>query len=115
MIATSLVVWPAAPLFLFMHGKDINVAKGTPITAFVEGDCTIDAKAWQRYNNPTPVSARVAAPVPNVQPVGPAPIAAQSSVYGVVVTPGAETESVADAARRYRAEKAKQQDNGGQQ
>jgi len=41
MVATSLIVWPAAPLFLFMHGKDINIAKGTPITAYVDGDFTI--------------------------------------------------------------------------
>src|SRR5450432_1869147 len=28
-VATSLVLWPAAPLFLLMHGKDITVPKGT--------------------------------------------------------------------------------------
>ena len=46
MVATSLVVWPAAPLFLFMHGKDIDIPKGTPITAYVDGDFAIgQAKA----------------------------------------------------------------------
>src|SRR5713101_1750651 len=30
-VATSLIVWPAAPFFLFMHGKDITIPKGTAI------------------------------------------------------------------------------------
>jgi hypothetical protein len=37
-VATSLVLLPAAPLFLFMHGKDITIPKGTEITAYVNGD-----------------------------------------------------------------------------
>lgn len=38
MVATSIVFFPAAPLFLFIHGKDITIPQGTEITAFVEGD-----------------------------------------------------------------------------
>jgi hypothetical protein len=38
MVATSIVFFPAAPLFLFVHGKDITIPQGTEITAFVEGD-----------------------------------------------------------------------------
>jgi len=38
MIATSLVVWPAAPFFVFMHGKDVTVPKGAEITAYIYGD-----------------------------------------------------------------------------
>jgi hypothetical protein len=41
-VATSLVFWPAAPLFLLMHGKDINIPKGTEITAYVNGNMTLD-------------------------------------------------------------------------
>lgn len=41
-VATSLVVWPAAPFFLFMHGKDITIPKGTEITAYVNGNLDID-------------------------------------------------------------------------
>lgn len=41
MVVTSLVIWPAAPLFLFMHGKDINIPRGTAITAYVDGDSQI--------------------------------------------------------------------------
>ncbi len=41
-VATGIVFFPAAPLFLFMHGKDITIPKGTPITAFVQGDTRLD-------------------------------------------------------------------------
>lgn len=37
-VATSIVFFPAAPLFLFIHGKDITIPQGTEITAFVQGD-----------------------------------------------------------------------------
>ncbi|MGA9672258.1 MAG: PEGA domain-containing protein, partial [Terracidiphilus sp.] len=41
-VATSIVFFPAAPLFLFIHGKDISLPQGTEITAFVEGDMHLD-------------------------------------------------------------------------
>jgi hypothetical protein len=41
-VATSIVFFPAAPLFLFMHGKDITIPQGTEITAFVDGDMHLD-------------------------------------------------------------------------
>jgi hypothetical protein len=37
-VATSIVFFPAAPLFLFMHGKDLVIPQGTEITAYVNGD-----------------------------------------------------------------------------
>lgn len=48
MVATSLVVWPAAPLFLMMHGKDVTLPKGTNISAFIQGNVTLDAARFQR-------------------------------------------------------------------
>jgi len=48
MVATSLVLLPAAPLFLFMHGKDVTVPQGTAITAFVQGDVRLDANNFQK-------------------------------------------------------------------
>src|SRR5215469_17570469 len=41
-VATSIVFFPAAPLFLFIHGKDITIPQGTEITAFIEGDMHLD-------------------------------------------------------------------------
>jgi hypothetical protein len=42
MVATGIVFFPAAPLFLFMHGKDITIPKGTEITAYINGDAPLD-------------------------------------------------------------------------
>lgn len=42
MVGTAIVFFPAAPLFLFMHGKDITIPQGTEITAYVEGDMHLD-------------------------------------------------------------------------
>jgi hypothetical protein len=46
-VATSIVFFPAAPLFLLMKGKDITIPKGTEITAYVSGDINLDAKKFQ--------------------------------------------------------------------
>ena len=41
-VATSLVFFPAAPFFLFMHGKDTTIPKGTEISAYVDGEIKLD-------------------------------------------------------------------------
>jgi hypothetical protein len=46
-VATSIVFFPAAPFFLFMHGKDISIPKGTEITAYVNGDTKLDLAKFQ--------------------------------------------------------------------
>ncbi len=53
-VATSIVFFPAAPLFLLMHGKDITIPKGTAITGYVNGDITLDkAKFGSQPISPT--------------------------------------------------------------
>jgi len=47
MVATSLVVWPAAPVFLLMHGKDVTIAKGTEVTAYISGDVKLDLAKFE--------------------------------------------------------------------
>jgi hypothetical protein len=47
MVATSLIVWPAAPVFLLMHGKDVTIAKGTEVTAYISGDVKLDPVKFQ--------------------------------------------------------------------
>src|SRR5882762_705566 len=37
-VATSIVFFPAAPLFLLVHGKDITIPKGTEITAYINAE-----------------------------------------------------------------------------
>ena len=48
MVATSLVFWPAAPLFLFIHGKNTTIPEGTEITAYINGDVQLDIPKFTR-------------------------------------------------------------------
>ena len=41
-VGTAIVFFPAAPLFLFIHGKDITIPKGTEITAYISGNVPLD-------------------------------------------------------------------------
>jgi hypothetical protein len=56
-VATSLVFFPAAPFFLFMHGKDISIPKGTEITAYINGDMKLELAKFQ---NSAPGTTQVA-------------------------------------------------------
>jgi hypothetical protein len=58
MVGTAIVFFPAAPLFLFMHGKDISIPKGTEITAYINGDTHLqEAKFKGETNSPATGSA----------------------------------------------------------
>jgi hypothetical protein len=46
-VATSIVFFPAAPFFLFMHGKEITIPKGTEITAYVNGNAQLEFANFQ--------------------------------------------------------------------
>jgi PEGA domain len=63
MVATSLVFFPAAPFFLFMHGKDTSIPKGTEITAYVNGDTKLVITKFQprapATGNANPTSAKL--------------------------------------------------------
>jgi hypothetical protein len=67
-VATSIVFFPAAPLFLLAHGKDITIPKGTEITAYINGDISLDQK---KFVTQTPISTEPGAD--NVQPTSDAP------------------------------------------
>jgi hypothetical protein len=56
-VATSLVVWPAAPFFLFMHGKDTTIPKGTEITAYVNGSMVLERAKFEPGPASTPAVA----------------------------------------------------------
>ena len=63
-VATSIIFFPAAPLFLFIHGKDITIPQGTEITAFVEGDMHLNMANFAdapASSVPIPASAAPAA------------------------------------------------------
>jgi hypothetical protein len=76
-VATSLVFFPAAPFFLFMHGKDISIPKGTEITAYISGDMKLDIAKFQPQQPPPTAAAN------------PAPAAAAQAQLQVSSTPDA--------------------------
>lgn len=76
-VATSIVFFPAAPLFLFIHGKDITIPQGTEITAFAEGDMHLDMAKFTSAG-----SAAVATGAPAA--------AAQASIIIESAPPGAD-------------------------
>src|SRR5271166_4448650 len=47
-VAAAVVFWPAAPLFLLMHGKDITFPKGTDVLTFINGDMKLDPAKFQQ-------------------------------------------------------------------
>src|ERR1700679_718241 len=78
MVATAIVFFPAAPLFLFMKGKDITIPQGTEITAYTTGDIPLDMARFGAAP-PEPVGA-VASP------------ASQASLIIESAPPGADIE-----------------------
>ncbi|HEY3939277.1 MAG TPA: hypothetical protein VGL97_17730 [Bryobacteraceae bacterium] len=37
-VVTAIVLWPAAPFFLFMHGKDVSIPEGHEVTVYTSSD-----------------------------------------------------------------------------
>ena len=100
MIATTIVFFPAAPLFLFMKGKDITIPKGTEVTAFVQGDMKLDmAKFVAPTVGPASAPANVMASVSVESNVTGADIEVDGNFVGsapskVEVTPGSHAITV---------------------
>jgi hypothetical protein len=94
MVATSILFFPAAPLFLFMHGKDITIPQGTEITAFVQGDMHLDMTRFGA-TPPAPPSAAPAAVAQANVIVESAPPGADIEVDGAFVGNTPSTVSVA--------------------
>jgi hypothetical protein len=82
-VATAIVFFPAAPFFLFMHGKEITIPKGTQVTAYVSGDMKLDIAKFQPAE-PTPAAAPVAAEAPAAP--------AQAQVQVISTPDGADIE-----------------------
>jgi hypothetical protein len=105
-VATSLIVWPAAPFFLFMHGKDITIPKGTPLTAFVQGDDVLDRSRFVKQ------SAQHSATAPLAQPPR---SAAQTAPDSATQMQPVSESSLGEVARKNRADKTQQQQSQQQQ
>jgi hypothetical protein len=59
MVATSIVFFPAAPFFLFMHGKDITIPKGTEITAYANGDMKLEVAKFHPASTVQQISGNI--------------------------------------------------------
>ena len=71
-VATGLLFFPAAPLFLLMKGKDITVPEGAAVVAYVDGDRKLDAaKFAPKPELAASTAPAAAAPVPTPPPVPP--------------------------------------------
>lgn len=68
-VATSILFFPAAPFFLFMHGKDITIPKGTEVSAYVAADSPLDPTKFNKQSaaiesgTPKPDASATASPV----------------------------------------------------
>ena len=100
-VATSIVFFPAAPLFLLMHGKDITIPKGTEITAFVQGDMRLEMAKMAAPGSPATVASAATqmASLTVESPVSGADIEVDGSFVGstpstVSVAPGQHTITV---------------------
>lgn len=60
LVASGVLFFPAAPLFLFMHGKDVVIPKGAPVTAYVDGSAALDQEKF---------TTLPAAPAPSSSPL----------------------------------------------
>jgi hypothetical protein len=84
MVATGVVFFPAAPLFLFMHGKDIVIPKGTEITAYINGDMRLDQAKFAPKGPEAPQPAASSATTP-AQPE-PSTVVVKSTPEGADIT-----------------------------
>lgn len=87
-VATGLLFFPAAPFFLFMHGKDITVPKGAEVTAYINGDVRLESSKFASTKQPSGGSDAQAS-VPTSQP-GNAPAPSTGSIEVRSAPDGAE-------------------------
>jgi TonB family protein len=48
MVATGVLFFPASPLFLSIHGKDMSIPKGTELTAYIDGEMKLNMVKFQQ-------------------------------------------------------------------
>ena len=80
MVATGILFFPAAPLFLFMKGKNITVPQGTEVTAYVAADTPLDASKFSQEALASPATATTNATTVSSVTVKSVPDAAEITV-----------------------------------
>jgi hypothetical protein len=107
-VATSIIFFPAAPLFLFIHGKDITIPQGTEITAFVEGDMHLNMGNFGDVPSATAPAPAAAATVQAVQAsleINSTPPGADVEIDGAFVGNTPSTVSVAAGSHQVAVKK----------
>lgn len=80
MVAAGILFFPAAPLFLFMKGKNITIPQGTEVTAYVAADTPLE---MAKFTNP---EASSLAAVSSASENAPSAVAIKSSPDGAEIT-----------------------------
>lgn len=66
-VAAGILFFPAAPFFLFLKGKDIKIPKGTEITAYINGDASLDRDRFIAVDTSTATPGTENAETANLQ------------------------------------------------
>jgi PEGA domain len=82
MVGTAIVFFPAAPPFLFMHGKDITIPKGTEITAYINGNFPINLAKFQSPAGVAPATTVAATGVTTELDLSSTPAGAEIGIDG---------------------------------
>jgi len=105
MVATAVVFFPAAPLFLFIKGKDITIPQGTEITAFVEGDMHLDMSKFVAAPSEATTAPSAAVPVQASLVIDSTPPGADIEIDGAFVGNTPSTVSVAPGSHQIAVKK----------
>ena len=81
-VATSILFFPAAPFFLFMHGKDITLPKGTEVTAYIAADTPLDPAKFKKES----VAVDSGTPKPEASPSAMSSVVIKSTPDGAEIT-----------------------------
>jgi hypothetical protein len=82
-VATSIVFFPAAPLFFFIKGKNITIPKGTEITAYVAADTPINSDS---FKSQPAVASNLSAQQSDSSAGGLSAVSVQSTPEGAEIT-----------------------------
>jgi len=88
-VAAGLLFFPAAPFFLFMHGKDITIPKGAEVTGYINGDVRLEISRFAGKPDAASTSAQ------------PSNDAAQSAIPAPASTGSIAIQSTPDGAEVY--------------
>jgi hypothetical protein len=86
-VVTGLIFWPAAPFFLFMHGKDITIPKDTQVPTFVNGNFHLDLAKFGQLDAGQPQAAPIPTQAPPQQAARAQPETSQVATVRVTSTP----------------------------